>query len=160
MRHKGVFALAATAIVGGAALLAVPVGAQAPLPLDVSPTSGAGGSNVAVSGQGCIEGDRRGLVTVVLFGDGQERQFTVANVRDDGSWSTVITVPEGLSPGPYSLTALCEISRGVEVQYERVDFEVLATAPPPTSTTTMVVTPAPEPAAPATPVPGEPIFTG
>jgi hypothetical protein len=160
MRHKGAFALAATAIMGGAALLAAPAGAQEPLPLDVSPTSGSVGSNVTVSGQGCIEGERPGLITVVLFGESDERLFTVDDVSDDGSWSTVITLPEGLTPGPYSLTAVCAVSTGGEVQYEGVDFEVVATAPPPTSTTTTVVTPAPEPAAPATPVPGEPIFTG
>jgi hypothetical protein len=130
--------------------------------LDVTPTSGSVGSRVTVSGQGCVNdaGTGTGLVSVLLFGQGDQRQFTVDDVLDDGSWSTIITLPDGLAAGSHLLTAVCAFPEGGEVDYTPVDFEVIdATATPPTTTTT-VVTPTPEPAPPATPVPGEPAFTG
>jgi hypothetical protein len=130
--------------------------------LDVTPTSGSVGSRVTVSGQGCVNdtGIGTGLVSVLLFGQGDQKQFTVEDVLDDGSWSTVITLPEGLAAGPHLLTAICAFPAGGEVDYTPVDFEVIdATATPPTTTTT-VVGPGPQPASPATPVPGEPTFTG
>lgn len=48
MRHKGLFVLAATAIVVGAAVPAAPAGAQEPLPLDVTPTSVRRGVGAAI----------------------------------------------------------------------------------------------------------------
>jgi len=130
--------------------------------LDVTPTSGSVGSRVTVSGQGCVNdtGTSTGLVSVLLFGQGDQRQFTVDDVLADGTWSTVITLPEGLAAGPHLLTAICALRAGGEVDYTVIEFEVTdATATPP-STTTTAVAQGPEPASPATPVPGEPTFTG
>jgi hypothetical protein len=127
--------------------------------LDVTPTSGSVGSRVTVSGQDCLNGAVRGSVNVLLFGEEDQLQFPVDEVSADGSWSVVITLPEGLAAGAYVLTAECDFP-GSELDYAVVDFEVVdATAPPPSTTTTTVGTPVPAPAPPAAPVPGKPTFT-
>jgi hypothetical protein len=67
-----------------------------------------------------------GLVNVLLFGGGDQLQFPVEEVLEDGSWSVVITLPEELTTGPHLLTAVCALQGSEQDRgHGRVALEVI-----------------------------------
>jgi hypothetical protein len=160
MRHKGVFALITAGVGAAAVLVAAPAGAQELLPITVEPTTGPIGTEVTVSGEGCLNEDGPGEVDVQLFFEDEEEPavFPADEVLEDGSWSLVLASTEEDPPGIYTFTATCFVPGGEEViaDYDFVEFELTAPPEPPTTPTTPPTPTAP----PAVPVVEEPDFTG
>jgi hypothetical protein len=156
---------ASTGLALAAALFAAPAGAQEAefLPLDITPTSGPAGTAITVSGDDCApEQEFNAFVQVYFANETDVLDAVETEIGGDGSWSTQISVPDGTDPaGTYAVFATCFVDNGEDVEvnaeYEEVAFDVTGdvVVPP-----TLEPTPAPAPAAPAAPVPGNPTFTG
>jgi len=178
MKRTRAALLAATGLATSAVLFAGPVGAQEPpaLTLTITPTSGPAGTRIIASGTGCVGPDGEPTFTsAVLFKVSTDEPLTgdEDHVNDPGgSWSLDLgLVPEGLDPGTdYAVTGWCTTHSpdpGEENTvgfYDDVAFEVTTAAAPtnPSTPTTpgggsSATVPA---AAPATPVPGDPGYTG
>ena len=143
----------ATGLALATTLAAVPAGAQQPtpepLPLDITPTSGPGGTVITASGADCARQQTfNAFVQVYLAQGGQVVNSGVHDVSDTGTWSQQIQVPGDADPAAtYSVFATCFVDLGDDTdrvaEYEAVPFAVSGPA-----------------AAPASPVPGDPTFTG
>lgn len=165
MKHR-LAALAAATGLGAAALLAgVPAGAQeGALPLTIDPTSGPVGTDVVLTGGGCL--GEQGPGAIQAFVDGvpvEDADPDTPVVADEaGDWTYVIVPEEGVTPGLYEVTATCFVNDGsgtVIAEYGPATFEV--TGDPAPTTTTLPEQPAePEEPAPAAPVVATPTFTG
>jgi hypothetical protein len=144
---------AATGLALVATLVAAPAGAQQPepesLPLDITPTSGPGGTVITASGADCARQQAFNAFVQVYFAQGdQVLNSSVHEVSDNGTWSQQIQVPGDASPAAtYSVFATCFVDAGDDTdraaEYEAVPFAVSG----------------PE-AAPAAAVAGDPSFTG
>lgn len=165
MKHR-LAALAAATGLGAAALLAgVPAGAQeGALPLTIDPTSGPVGTEVVLTGGGCLGEQGPGAIQAFVDGIPVEDQDPENPVIADeaGDWLYVIVPQEGTSPGTYQITATCFVNDGsgtAMAEYGPAAFEVTGD---PASTTTVPAPPAEEPEepAPAAPVVATPTFTG
>lgn len=165
MKLKLATLAATTGLATSAFLVGLPAGAQeAPLPLTVTPTSGADGV-FNVSGTGCVA-EETGPGVIDLFIDGQ------ALVNDDpenpdvadeeGNWSIDVSPADPsvpLEPGVLEITATCTVNDGtgtVVATYAPASYEIVA-APAPVDPAPAPEAPAP---APAVPVVAEPTFTG
>ena len=154
---------AALAAFTGVALLATlvvaPAGAQeqdpALLPLSITPTSGPAGTAVTASGAACAPQQAfNAFIQVYFAGQIDVLNAAEGEVSDNGTWSLQVTVPAGTDPaGTYSVFATCFVNNGeaveVAAEYENSPFDVTGDA----------IAPGPQ-AAPASPVPGDPTFTG
>src|SRR5262245_24895580 len=146
---------AATGLALATTLVVAPAGAQQPepepesLPLDLTPTSGPGGTVITASGADCAPQQAFNAFVQVYFAQGdQVVNSNVHEVSDIGTWSQHIQVPSDVDPaGTYSVFATCFVDLGEDTgraaEYEAVPFAVSGPA-----------------AAPASPVPGDPTFTG
>jgi len=146
---------AATGLALATTLVAAPAGAQQPepapesLPLDITPTSGPGGTVITASGTDCARQQAfNAFVQVYLAQGDQVVNSSVHDVSDNGTWSQQIQVPGDADPAAtYSVFATCFVDLGDDTdrvaEYEAVPFAVSGPA-----------------AAPASPVPGDPTFTG
>jgi hypothetical protein len=148
------------------ACFAAPVAAQEedppPLPINVTPSSGAPGTVFTISGEDCLGEEGPGDVEGIVFFIDNEVAGDFALTADaDGSWAVDFDtgVPEPLPPGVYTVTATCFVSPESEkvIEYDFADFELTAPPEPPTTPTTTPPTPK---APPAVPVVEEPDFTG
>jgi hypothetical protein len=151
-------ALAASSGLALAATLVVaPADAQQPepelQPLAITPTSGPGGTVITASGADCARQQPFNAFVQVYFAD-EDQVLTAAQgtISDNGTWSQDIQAPGDANPATtYSVFATCFVDTGESTErageYEAVTFAVSA------------ATPGPE-AAPASPVPGDPTFTG
>lgn len=163
MKLKLAALAASTGLAASAFFAAVPAGAQAPLPLTVTPTSGADGV-FNVSGTGCVA-EETGPGVIDLFIDGEPlvnddpENPDVAD--DEGNWTIDVSPADPsipLEPGVLEITATCTVNDGsgtVIATYAPASYEIVAAAPAPVDPA-----PAPEAPAPATPVVAEPTFTG
>jgi len=127
-------------LVAGAALLALaaPAGAVADPPVAVSPSHGAAGSSLQVSGSGCDVPDATAF-TSLLDGQGDEIDLGAAAVTA-GAWTVGMTTPAGTRPGTYPVAAECSDYGGTDgIVYAdgsyTVDFP--GTAPTPTGSLTL-----------------------
>jgi hypothetical protein len=99
--------------------------------ITVTPTSGATGVQVSVSGGSCKKSGADAS-TVRVHGPSLGIDQTVT-ANPNGSWSTTFAVPPGASAGSHVLAATCQ--RGTTPEpYVPVTFTVIGTAAPPTST--------------------------
>jgi hypothetical protein len=178
MKRTRAALLAATGLATSAVLVAGPVGAQEPpaLTLTITPTSGPAGTRIIASGTGCVGPDGEPTFTSVRFykvGAGSNITGLEEHVDDpEGSWSFDLGVlPEGLDPdAKYEVDGWCTTHSpdpGEENTvgfYDAVEFDLTtdaAPAKPATPTTPGGGSAATVPvAAPATPVPGDPGYTG
>jgi hypothetical protein len=135
-------------------------------PLEISPSSGPAGAVFTVSGDGCVgeAGPGDVLVTVFFTADEVVDEFGVTP-EDDGTWSAEILTdePTDLPPGVYDVTATCFVSPESEkviVEYDFVEFELIAPPGPPPTEPPTTEPPTTPPAPPATPVTKPPTFTG
>ena len=102
-----------------------------PIALAVSPTSGAPGTVISISGQGCARtGVATSAIDVVVNLTTTDRQtgFDFAHVatRPDGSWAGTLTVTVDADPSiGYLVNAVCSMN-GDELlfEYESVPFQV------------------------------------
>jgi hypothetical protein len=187
LRYRHVAGAASAALLASVALAAGPASAQEeePLaPLAVAPTSGPAGTVISVSGDGCLlQEGQEGLIptgdaVLLRIDDAVTDDDVVAEnivaAAPDGTWSTSLTVPEGLDPeAVYVVAAVCfGVAEPVEntvvlVEYEPILFDVLGSPTEPPVTPPDVEIPpveidppaaAPAPAARA--VRAQPTFTG
>jgi hypothetical protein len=159
--------------------------------MNVTPTTlTTAGGVLTVSGDGCGNFDggenysQDGQVTVELYKAGDEGgtvySHNVAEVAEDGTWSTQLTVNPGvLEAGAYSVEAICIYDYLLDakpanalpspgqnqgsVSYGKVGITVTAattTTAAPTTTAPSTTTTEPGGAAPATAVPAQPTYTG
>lgn len=73
--------------------------------ISLSPSSGAGGTTVAVRGTGFTAGD---TVLVDILGpsqDGESSTLARTTVAQDGSFAATVTIPEGAPPEPITIMA-------------------------------------------------------
>jgi cell division septation protein DedD len=145
------------ASVGALALVTVGAGlagAQATGSISVSPGTGAPGTTISVSGDGC----HGTSVALLLVGDGTVDDGS-ASPDGDGAWSgTLVADEELVDPGDtLTITANC---LGGDVNYESGTFQVTGTSPTttlPSTTTTSTTTTAPPATTTTTePGPGDP----
>lgn len=178
-------------VLGATALIAVTsglAGAQEPPEesIGVTPSSGAPGTSITVTGTGC---DGTEVALLLLNGDIVVDDATAAPDGEDGSWAGTLTVPgDAVDGAELGITADCF---GGTVAYEDGFFLVVVVEPPttsstaPTTSTTLANPGAPTPpgdqpgptattqpaapgggsanppaAPPATPVVAQPSFTG
>lgn len=144
---------AATGLALATTLVAAPAGAQQPAPeplaLDITPTSGPGGTVITASGADCARQQAFNAFVQVYFAQGDRVvNSSVHDVSDNGTWSQQIQVPGDADPAAtYSVFATCFVDLGDDTdraaEYEAVPFALSGPA-----------------AAPASPVPGDPTFTG
>ncbi|MGH9229441.1 MAG: hypothetical protein ACRD07_12095 [Acidimicrobiales bacterium] len=169
MRYKRLVAAAVAGIAATGWLAATPAGAQEFLPIEISPTSGPPGTQIAISGDGCIAADTPGFIGVFLFFEEEEEPVLVfgVEVADDGSWSAGILSEDTDPLGLYDVTATCFVgpeSEEVIAEYDFATFELTAPPSPPSTAPPATPTPTPAPVAPqappATPVTADPTFTG
>ncbi len=125
-------------------------GAQAALPISVSPGNGPPGTVITVSGDECTPGEPGGEASVALqLLDGADQLAEGAATPDEtGSWSGTLTVPpdDALAGATLTIAAQC---LGGTAMYTSGSFSVDATPPttdPPSTTTTTTI--------PSTPGPG------
>ncbi|HET6953375.1 MAG TPA: hypothetical protein VFI47_23555 [Acidimicrobiales bacterium] len=158
---------ATTGLVVSALLAGAPVGAQsAPLPLNVSPTSGPVGTVVDISGSGCLGPEGPGAVLVFALFQGEELPPVDADPANpvianaDGTWEFPVEIlPEAAEAGSFDIAARCTVndaSGTVIAEYARVPFTI--TDGTPTTEPPAPADPAPAPA--AAPVTATPTFTG
>jgi hypothetical protein len=181
--------LAAGGAAAAFVLAGLPAGAQVPQPtLDVAPTSGPIGTTITVSGGGCILGEDPGGVDVAFVDTSvfdSDAIFPLAvtslTAGEDGTWTAQLVVPASVSPDEgividvvpgedYVVVAACSFGTsetGPEIVYESVPFDVTGeTVPttPPTDPGSLPEAPVTVPvslqAQPATPVVGDPDYTG
>jgi len=166
MKLKLAALAASTGLATSAFLAGVPVGAQeAPLPLTVTPTSGADGV-FTVSGAGCL--GELGPGVIDLFIDGQplvnDDPENPDLADDEGNWLIDVSPADPsipLEPAVLEITADCSVNDGtgtIIATYGPATYEIVA-APAPAPAPGDPA-PAPEAPAPATPVVAEPTFTG
>lgn len=108
----------------------------------VSPSGGAAGSTVTISGDSCLAGNEPGLLNFGFTRDGVEVDFTTLDgypANEDGTWAIDTTVPtrmrgpeglyEDVEPGAgYQFLAVCVFggSPDLWVWYDPMPFEVVA----------------------------------
>ncbi len=163
--------LAAVSLAAVSLLAGAPAGAQEGLlPIEVTPTSGAAGDVVTVSGEGCVGETGPGDIEIYLFFEDEEpiAAFGADEVTDEGAWTLELLIEATDPPGLYAYTATCfegPESDLIIADYEFADFEITAAAPT-TTTTTAVAPPAVAPPAvapqaqPAVAVQAQPTFSG
>src|SRR5262245_34681016 len=145
---------AATGLALIATLVAAPADAQQPepepdlLPLTITPTTGPGGTVIRASGTDCAPEQPSNAFIQVFFADEDEVFAAVeGTVSDNGTWVRDIPVPGDANPAAYSVFATCFVDTGDSTEraaeYESQPFAVSGPA-----------------AAPASPVPSDPSFTG
>jgi hypothetical protein len=156
--------VATTALVA----LAAPAGAGAVvLTVEIDPTSGGPGTEIAVTGT-CLDGgmecNATGTVINIVLLDATAAVVATSSTETEdaaGNYDTVIVVPGTATVGTYTVRAEAVDSSDTVV----AETETAFTVPEPASTMPPVdVVPAPEPAAPEAtapaPVPARPRFTG
>lgn len=156
-----------TGLATSAFLVGVPAGAQeeGPLPLTVTPTSGADGV-FSVSGGGCVGEEGPGVIDLFIDGaplvNDDPENPDVAD--EEGNWIIDVSPADPsvpLEPGTYEITADCTVNDGsgtVIAEYGPATYELTGDAPAPA--TTVPAAPSEEILAPAVPVVAEPTFTG
>lgn len=164
MKTKRMAALAVAGVTTSL-LAAAPAGAGvSPIPgleLEVTPTSGPGGTVVTVSGSDCVVDDVPGEVEFGLadFGNFTPVVFDVAVPDVDGNWTGQFTVPPGTDPeGTYAVGAECviEVDEGEFepiVEYFPVEFDVTGDGPTPTTAPPATTPPTTGPGTPEVPTP-------
>lgn len=95
----GVLALGIVAALGGVQVAGAQY-SEAPT-VEIDDTTVEAGDELGVTGSNCPPGS-----TVTLTIDGEVVGTTTAG--DDGTFATDVTVPAGLTPGTYTLTAECD----------------------------------------------------
>jgi len=155
MTRTRVALAASTGLALVATLVAAPADAQQPepepelLPLTITPTSGPGGTVITASGGDCARQQPFNAFVQVYFTD-EDEVLTAAEgtISDNGTWSQDIQVPVNADPAAtYSVFATCFVDTGESTErageYQDQPFAVSGPA-----------------AAPASPLPGDPAFTG
>ncbi len=129
----------------------VAAGTQAqPLPsIALFPSSGSGGTSVTVRGSGFTAGD---TVLVDILGpsqDGESGTLATANVGQDGSFTTTVTIPSGGPPEQITLMAYPRSfgprSRETVNRAPKATFAVIVAGPSPSPTTAPTRPPIPNP---------------
>jgi hypothetical protein len=79
--------------------------------VSIAPDTVAAGGTITVSGTRCGAAGMPGTVTVGLTSEGGPvTDRVVKPVDGDGRWTTSLTVPAGLHPGEYPLSARCDVA--------------------------------------------------
>jgi hypothetical protein len=112
MRHRPTAVAAVTAAAAVTlALGGAPTAAQQPdlLPIAVDPGRVPAGTDVTISGDGCIDDTPTGVVVEVTYlGDDAELSFSAPwEVADDGSWAARYRINEDDPVGSYAVQATC-----------------------------------------------------
>lgn len=171
MKHRLASLAAATGFGAAALVAAVPAGAQSeePLPLTVDPPSGPVGTEVTLTGEGCLGELGPGAIEVFVDGvpveDDDPDNPSLAD--ETGAWGYIIVPQPGVQPGVYQVTAICVVNDGsgtVIAEYGPSPFEVTGDTTPEPEEPEEPEGPGfaeePAPPAPATPVVAAPSFTG
>ena len=166
MKRMRTLAVGATAVT--TVLLAAPAAiGGVPPEITVSPTSGPIGTVVTVSGTNCDNGVVE--VSMVDFDSEAEVVVLEAVQTSDGLWSDSFAVPDIDPAGDWHIWAFCWLGgETTPVNYDLVPVHVLedgTVVTPPETPVDPAAPPVIEPgvapvAAPATPVPGDPSYTG
>ena len=159
MTVRRVALAASTGLALAPTLVAAPASAQEQAPelppLTITPTSGPGGTVITASGADCARQQAFNAFIQVYFADEDEiLNAAEGAISDNGTWSQPIQVPGDADPAAtYMVFATCFVDSGQGTdpvaEYEDAPFVVSGA----------VVAPGQQ-AAPASPVPGDPTFTG